>query len=152
MSRAGSFAKFWLPVVLWMALIFCASGDSMSSQHTSRILGPFLHWLFPKLSEQAIADIVFEIRKSAHVLEYAVLALLIWRACRKPVARDPRPWSWSQARFVLLLSAFYAATDEFHQAFVPSRESRVHDVAIDTCGAAAAMLVLWCLGRLRKHW
>ena len=30
-----------------------------------------------------------------------------------------------------MLAAFYAATDEFHQSFVPSREGRVHDVVID---------------------
>jgi VanZ family protein len=144
--------KFWLPVFIWMAVIFSASSDSFSSQHTSRILGPLLHWLFPKMSEASIAEAVFEIRKTAHAAEYALLALLIWRALRKPFKGDMRPWSWAQARLVLLLSACYAASDEFHQLFVPTREARVHDVAIDTTGAAAALLLLWWLGRWRKMW
>ena len=152
MSKAVSFGKYWLPVIIWMALIFLASSDALSSEHTSRILGPLLHWLFPNLSTDAVAEIVFEIRKLAHVMEYSLLALLLWRAFRQPVRRDPRPWNWTDFRLALLCSTCYAGTDEFHQLFVPSREGCVRDVAIDTAGAAAALVLLWAMGRWRKHW
>jgi VanZ family protein len=152
MHRRGTFLKFWLPVILWMACIFSASGDSMSGEHTSHFLGPLIKWFFPKISDALVAEIVFDIRKCAHVTEYAVLGLLFWRAWRQPVRGDTRPWDWALARRAFLATALYAATDEFHQLFVPSREARVHDVAIDASGAAAAMLVLWGFGRWRKHW
>lgn len=152
MTRSVKFLKYWLPVILLAGMIFFASGSSGSSEQTSRFLGPLFHWLFPRLSAAAIADMVFTIRKTSHVMEYALLALLIWRALRQPVRNDTRPWNWLQARLAFGVSAFYAATDEFHQLFVPSREARVLDVAIDLCGATAGLLLLWWFGRLRKNW
>ena len=50
-----------------------------------------------------------------------MLALLLWRAFRRPAKNDPRPWNWREARLTLLLVMLYAATDEFHQIFVPTR-------------------------------
>jgi VanZ family protein len=135
-----------------MALIFSASSDSMSFQHSSRILGPIVRWLFPRLSEDAVNAVVFYIRKCAHLTEYAILALLLWMALRKPVRSDSRPWRWPDARRALLLVALYAASDEFHQSFVPSREAAVGDVLIDTIGAVIALFVLWVTGRWLKHW
>ena len=110
--------KYWLPVLIWMVLIFTASSDTHSSEHSSRILAPVLHWLFPRLSEDSVNLLVFIARKCAHVVEYSIFALLLWRALRKPVKHDARPWSWRQAGFAVLLAALYAASDELHQVFV----------------------------------
>jgi len=83
----------------------------------------------------------------------AILGLLIWRALRKPLASGPpRPWLWAHARVTLLIVVLYAATDEFHQVFVPSRQGTVEDVLIDTCGAALALTGLWTAGRWRGRW
>ena len=150
--KLRSFLKYWLPVLLWMVVIFSASSDSLSFQHSSRILAPIIHWLLPHLSEHAVSDIVFFIRKCAHLTEYAVLALLLWRALRKPVGNDRRPWRWTDAGFAILFVALYAASDEIHQLFVPNREGRLADVLIDTSGAMAGMFLLWTIGRLSKHW
>jgi VanZ family protein len=164
MSRARSFLIYWLLVVVWMWLIFIASGDSASFDHSSRIIGTLLHWLFPHLSPPVTDEIIFLIRKCAHLTEYAVLALLLWRAFRKPVRRDPRvpaetkprqgkgSWNWSEARLAVLIVMLYAATDEFHQSFVPSRDAAVRDVLIDTVGGLIGILLLWALGRWRKLW
>jgi VanZ family protein len=151
-QKARNFVWYWLPVILWMTLIFGFSSDSASVQHSSRILEPILRFLFPGMSADARFQIVFIARKCAHLTEYAVLALLIWRARRKPVRRDPRPWSWRLAGVALLVTGIYASTDEYHQTFVPGREGCVRDVIIDTCGAAAGLFLLWLLGRWRKHW
>src|SRR5213082_388444 len=105
-----------------MIFIFGFSSDKISFQHSSRIIGPLVHWLFPNLSGEAINSIVFVVRKCAHATEYALLALMIWRAVRKPVRQDPRPWKESEARLALIVAALYAATDELHQTFVPSRQ------------------------------
>lgn len=146
------FLRYWLPVLVWMALIFTASSDVKSFAHSSRLLAPLLHWLFPQMREDTLDFIILLARKGAHLTEYAVLALLLWRAVRRPVKSDSRPWNWQEARFALLLVMFYAATDEFHQQFVPTRYSLVSDVFIDTAGGAAALLALWSLGRWHKHW
>ena len=135
-----------------MALIFTASSDTHSYQHSSRLLAPLLHWLFPHLSEDGVNLIVFIARKCAHMAEYSVFALLLWRALRKPAKNFARPWNWREAGLALLLVALYAASDEFHQSFVATRTPHLHDVALDTLGGAAGLFVLWLIGRWRKYW
>ena len=134
-----------------MLLVFSASTDIMSAPHTSRFIGPFLRWLVPGISAATVELAQLTIRKTGHLTEYAVLALLLWRALRQPVPHDPRPWSWRTARHALLLAALYAASDEFHQAFVPSRDAAVTDVLIDTLGAALGLAGMAILGHLRKR-
>ena len=67
--------------------------------------------------------------------------MLLWRAVpehrRKPAAAD-----WLRAAICLGVAAAYAATDEYHQSFVPSRTSTVHDVVIDICGALVGLIVI----------
>jgi len=50
----------------------------------------------------------------------------------------------------------YAATDEFHQLFVPGRSGQVKDVLLDSCGAAVGVLILMLVAALirfirKKH-
>jgi len=135
-----------------MALIFSASSDVNSFAHSSRIIGPLLHWLFPQMPDDTMYFIVLVVRKCAHLTEYAVFALLLWRALRKPVKNDPRPWIWREARLALLIVALYAASDEFHQSFVPTRTALVSDVFVDIAGGAIGLLALWAFGRRQKRW
>ena len=135
-----------------MALIFSASSDANSFKHSSRIITPLLHWLFPQMPDDTMYLIVLLVRKCAHLTEYAVFALLLWRALRKPMKNDPRPWIWREARLTLLIVALYAASDEFHQSFVPMRMALVSDVFVDTAGGAAGLLALWIFGRRQKRW
>jgi VanZ family protein len=151
-SGKGLFFKYWLPVVLWMVLIFGASTDVMSSQRTSRIIGPLLRWLDPNVSDETIRAVQTVTRKGGHVAEYSVLAVLLWRARRKPVKNDPRPWSWGEAVRVVSYAGLYAASDEFHQWFIPSREASVWDALLDTLGAASGLWLLWRVGRHRQLW
>src|SRR5881392_945203 len=72
--------KNWLPVFIWLAVIFLGSTDLMSAEHTSRFIVPFLRWLNPDISLETLASIHSIIRKCAHLGEYAVLALLLLRA------------------------------------------------------------------------
>jgi VanZ family protein len=150
--KLRGFLKYWLPVLIWMALIFSASSDARSFARSSRILAPLLRWLFPQMPEDTVNLIVLIIRKCAHVTEYAVLALLLWRALRQPVKNDSRPWNWGEVRLTLLTVALYAASDEFHQLFVASRDAAVHDVLLDCAGGAVGLFTLWRCGRWRKHW
>lgn len=81
----------------------------------------------------------FFIRKTGHLSEYAVLAILIWRAFR-------RGSSWHLKMSILFGVALFgcavfAATDEFHQSFVPSRTSSPADVMIDVLGALLGLTI-----------
>ena len=159
MCNSNAFIKYWLPVLLWMALIFLASSDSSSYQHSSHLLEPILHWLFPHLVQTRIDAIHYIFRKCGHLSEYAVLALLLWRAVgntrRQPAEARPRQsvqssWKWNEAGLAILLVFLSAALDEFHQSFVPERTPLISDIFIDTCGGAAAILTLWLLRRWQK--
>jgi len=133
-------------------VIFSGSSDTMSAQHSSRIIGPVVRWIFPQLSERSVDQIVLIARKCAHLTAYAVLGILVWRALRKPVRKDERPWRWADAGFAVLFVAVYAASDEIHQLFVPHREGRITDVMIDTAGAVIGLFLLWLVGRVSRFW
>ena len=145
-----AFLRYWLPLLIWMTVIFSASADTQSTARTSRLIGPFLHWLWPDISEETVEAVRWAVRKAAHLTEFAILAWLWWRALRRPVRRDARPWSWRAAALALLAVALYAATDEWHQSFVPNRTGALRDVFIDTAGGVVGLGVLWLLHR-RKN-
>jgi VanZ family protein len=105
---AGRLLSLWLPIVAWAALIFALS--SIPSLGTG--LGTW--------------DLV--LRKLAHVVEFAILGLLLARALPDLAA--------------FLVGVGYAITDEIHHAFVPGRSGSPVDVAIDAVGVAAGVLLL----------
>jgi VanZ family protein len=149
--KVRSFLKYWLPVLIWMFIIFSASGDTQSFHRSSRIIGPLLHWLFPAMPETTLNAIVTALRKCAHLTEYAILAWLFWRARRRPVRSDPRPWCWREAGWAIGFVFLYAVTDELHQHFVPNRFASPLDVLVDTVGAVWGMLALHLLWRWRHR-
>jgi len=104
---------------------------------------PLIRWLFPHISPVTVQQIHHAFRKTCHLTEYAILAWLFWRAIRKPVKNDPRPWNWTEAGLALAIVFAYAASDELHQVFVPNRTALASDVLIDTSGGAIALLLLW---------
>ncbi len=146
------FIVYWLPVAVWLFVISAASGDQKSFQRSSRIIGPIVHWLFPQMAEEQVNEVVFYVRKSAHMTEFGVLALLCWRALRQTKRGECRPWSWREARKSMLLVLVFASADELHQCFVPSRQGSPWDVLIDCSGGAVALWLLWLLGCRLKWW
>lgn len=132
-------------MLVWMAVVFTLSSDFASAEHTGRIIEPILRWIDPSISPLALARAHFVIRKCAHVTEYAILALLILRGLRNWRGVAVTHWSWTLAFAALCGSAAYAATDEFHQTFVPSRGPSVHDVGIDAAGAAFGLMLAFGL-------
>lgn len=137
--------KGWLPLWLWMLLIFIVSTGLGSAEHTSLIVEPLLRWLNPHISAAAIEQAHFYIRKTAHFTEYAVLALLALRALKFSRPVDFQNHYWQFAGWALLITAAYAASDEWHQSFVPGRTASPVDVLIDTTGGLAALVAatLW---------
>ena len=111
-----------------------------------------MHWLFPLMAQARVEEIHYLFRKCAHLTEFAVLAVLMWRAIRHVNVNPLQPWRWSQAAIALLIVALYAASDEYHQTLVPGRTGQVSDVFVDTSGGTIGLAMLWFLGKLRKHW
>ena len=137
--------RYWAPLVLWMAVIFWASSDAESGRRGSRLLGPLLRWLMPGASSATLDEVIFLVRKLAHVSEYAVLAVL---ACRLFRVWPGPSASGGLSRPSLMAWGFcvlYAASDEWHQSFVPTRVGTLWDVLIDAVGAGLglAAVALW---------
>lgn len=131
--------KYWVPVFIWLGVVFAGSTDIFSSEQTSRYLVPFLRWLNPQISPSTIATVHFALRKLSHLTEYAILAAFLWRALCNGTNLG--------AKVSLLFIAVWfvcgicAVTDEFHQSFVASRTASPHDVLIDVCGALIGILL-----------
>lgn len=134
-----------MPVIAWMVLIFFGSTDVLSAEHTSRFLVPFLRWFDPQISWGMIVKIHFILRKLGHLTEYGILAGLLWRALQTAIVAA----RWRVAGLALLIAAGYAAFDEFHQSFIPSRTSSSNDVMIDICGATVALMICMLFTRSR---
>ncbi len=120
--------SLWLPPIIWMGLIFLLS--SRPTIKTTQI-----YW----------QD--FLVKKTAHFIEYAILSFLYIRAFLGS--------SFSRKKtFILafLISLIYAASDEYHQSFIPGREPRVRDVVIDSIGALFAIYVVATKPNWARKW
>jgi VanZ family protein len=142
--------KRWWPALVWALVISGLSTGGFSSDNTSHFIVPFLHWLLPSASPQTLDFLHHIIRKCAHLTEYFILSLLIFRGIRA----GQKGWHLRWAVTTILVVACYAALDEYHQSFVPGRTAAVGDALIDISGGIAAMLVaslvvLW--GGVRKQ-
>ena len=136
----------WMPVFAWMLLIFAGSSDALSAEHTSRFIVPFLRWLDPQISIATIATVHFTLRKLGHFSEYAILASLLLRGLRGTF-REGRSGFLALAAF--FIAAGFAASDEFHQSFVPTRTASARDVLIDCLGALFAVALCALLAARR---
>ncbi len=132
---------YWLPVVAWAALIILFSTDAFHEGSTEGILRSVLAFLFPAINQEAIELLNACARKTAHIAEYCVLTLLLYRAFRQDACAG---YYWRWALPSLLVAVGFAGLDEFHQIFEPRRTGSVIDVGVDAVGALIALaLVGW---------
>ena len=134
----------WVPVVVWAAFISWFSTDAFSARSTNSYIDPVLRWLFGDLTPAGFRLAHSVVRKSAHLIEYAILAMLACRAQTAPGA----PIGRNLALRTLAVCAAYALADEAHQALVPSRTGSVVDVMVDVTGAT---LGTWALATWRNR-
>lgn len=80
----------------------------------------------------------FAVVKGWHVIEFAMLTwLCAWTL----------EWWWGKSTTgtvvaAMLFGAAFAATDEWHQSFIPDRFGTIQDVFIDCAGVGLAGLIL----------
>ena len=131
----------WLPVVVWAAFISWFSTDAFSARSTNSYIDPVLRFLFGELTPAGFRFAHTVVRKSAHTIEYAILAVL---TCRALATNPAERLSRTVVVRALLYCAVYAMIDEAHQTFVPSRTGSGIDVGVDVMGATlGASLLAW---------
>lgn len=143
-------ARLWRygPLLLWIGLIFFASTGNLSAPNTSRIIRPLLLWLSPGITEAALLQVHFLVRKTAHFTEYAILALLAARAFI-PSSRVLLRRRWWLASLALVASC--ALLDEYHQSFVSTRTGTIYDSLLDISGGACALALVAVWRALRRR-
>ncbi len=108
----------FLPLIIWMAVIFAFSSRST----------------LVKIENEAGEKIVY---KMGHMLAYAGLAWLWWRALA-----PHRQVRWPDLLLAFGLTVLYGVSDEIHQRFVPGRHGQPADVFFDAAGAWAMILLI----------
>jgi len=135
--------KAWIAAILWLILIAIESTDWLSSDNTSRILYPILHFL-TGVDPVRFVTWNYYIRKVGHVCGYFGLSLLLYRAWHRTITfAERRRWSIRWARIAFIMTMLVACLDEWHQTFIPSRTGLVKDVLLDSAAALAAQVFVF---------
>ena len=121
--------KYWVPPLLYMALIF-----AVSSLEQPPLPMPKFEWL--------------TIDKLYHFIEYAILGGLVAHAFVKAKPSVvPSQLIWVLAA---VLSILYGASDEWHQTFVPGRLATLADWVADVLGSIVGVLAVYLYYKKRK--
>ncbi|MBI5778600.1 MAG: VanZ family protein [Planctomycetes bacterium] len=119
--------KYWLPVYVYAFAIFLSS-------HQARLEMPIR---------------IIGIDKIVHFIAYGVLAGLTYRACRK----SQKMVVFRKAYFIsMVCSILYGFSDEFHQFYIPGRQTSEWDFIADALGAIVAIVIIlkFTSGRIKQ--
>jgi len=75
--------------------------------------------------------------KTLHLLEYALLAILVF-------------YAFLHRKNTLIIAYLYALSDEIHQTFVVGRSGRLKDTFIDLVGIIIGLLILKQLRKIKS--
>jgi VanZ family protein len=129
-------SRYALPL-LWLALVLVMGTAYFSTSHTGAFVLPLLKTLAPGASSAKLHAVHMVLRKLAHLAEYAVLALLWFRALLRGTGRTLRAAAW----IALAICLACALVDETHQATIPTRSGSVRDFLVDVSGAAGVLIL-----------
>lgn len=118
-NHLKEFLQYWLPVLTYMSCITYIS--SLSSPEEQ------LPSFFIPLNDKVI-----------HAVEYAILGLLCFRAFEKAGGSVGAMHAFS---FAVLTATLFGLSDEFHQSFVPLRQTDPLDLLADILGATCGILI-----------
>ena len=147
---AGVLTLLWMSTIFWFSNQPATESGEMSGELCQKIVEDANRVLNLQLNGKEIHQMAdkleYPVRKAAHMTEYAILGLLSFSFY---FSGDRRKHCYGKA---LLTAAFYAATDEFHQYFVPGRSAEIRDVCIDTAGAAIGLFLLYLFWKIiQRH-
>lgn len=143
-----------LPAILIMIVIFwfsCGRADESAKESgkVSYVIIRAVNSVFnmgwdDETVEEKAQSIDHYVRKTAHFMEYAFLALAFYLALSRGFMLMPK------IRYPLSagLTFLYAASDEIHQYFVDGRGSRFSDVLLDTAGGITMLLLIFGISTL----
>ena len=79
---------------LWLVLVLFLGSAYFAARETGRFVLPFLSVLMPGVARAELQTVHLVLRKLAHIAEYAVLALLWFKAIHRVGRRTPRTARW----------------------------------------------------------
>ena len=133
-------------LIIWMALIFSFSNDNGEvSSSRSDVIVKQLFTCYYNITNKEIDSEKLEIytknttlvvRKTAHIIEYLVLAFLL---CS--VIKDYKNLDKKFMLIALILCFLYACSDETHQLLISGRSAKIYDVFIDTFGSFIGIMI-----------
>ena len=129
-------------IIIWMITVFRFSnqGGTESSSTSAKVTKVIVDVVVNDKKEENKVQIANKIekvvRKFAHYTIYTIGGVLIMN-----YAYTTDKTKKQQTFGSLLFGAFYAATDEVHQYFVPGRSARLFDVGLDTIGVLTGIYI-----------
>ncbi len=130
----------WFLTLAWAAVIFHFSTEGYGSSFSGWFLAKTLAFLHLAVSPYTFRTLNLLLRKSAHLTEYGILALLLYRTF---LNRTHFEWRPHTAAWSVLVAGLYALTDELHQLFEPGRGPSLTDCGIDAAGALLGILAIY---------
>lgn len=139
---------FWMIVIFYYSAQPAAESSELSEGVVAGLqkMGKDIFILERLLSWEELETFV---RKTAHVMEYAILGGLVFFNIKNWLINKKNT-------FYLFLGtticALYAASDELHQYFVPGRSCQLSDVLLDTIGAfGGSCIILVIIVSFQNH-
>ncbi len=151
----------WFAVIFWMAVIFSFSAqpavesDELSMGIAQKIFEfinglkdiPVFAWIGTDRIVSAIGIANHYVRKTAHFMIYAILAVLVYNLMASYGIKRSKV-----VLFAALVCLVYAISDEIHQIYVPGRAGQIKDVLIDFSGSASTLGIVYLVfGRRVKY-
>lgn len=129
-------------LIIWMITVYCFSNQKgeISGNTSGKVIEAILKVFTKDVSKEKIEKLQLPIRKLAHFTIFAiggVLAIMLLNQYNIPLIQ--------KIIYSQLIITIYAATDEFHQKFIPGRTASIWDVLIDSAGALTAILLITML-------
>jgi len=110
-QKINNIIKSWFPVFFCCAVIYYFSS-------------------IPNLKSDFSNQWDFILRKIAHMVEYGILTIFLFRAYSKNNVFTIK----KSISFAIVFALTYAFTDEYHQTFVFGRQGSLNDIFIDSLG------------------
>ena len=122
-----TFLKYHLPLIVYAGLIFILSSFSTLPR---------------QMPDFTLSD------KVAHLIEFSILGLLLWRS---GIRWRIRLSKLSLLLLMILIGVIYAASDEYHQYFVPGRECHILDWVADVVGLAVGAVTAYIFSERKEN-